>query len=451
MHFRSLKNRLVLAGIVWIGFGLLAAYLTLTSMFRHYLDRELRAELFVHLKELQRLAQFGPDGAHLQRPFSDPRYEIARSGYYWQIQSADRVLARSASLQSEKLSPPADIPPQTDVHVHSFNGPTGQITVAETAHTTDQAQGQIRFMIGTDNRHLENTLADFDQTLLLYILTYGAGMTLLSAILISRAMQPFGRLQWALAAVRQGDAQRLDGQFPAEVQPLADDLNLLLERTSELIRKARTQSGNIAHALKTPLAIVSDEAHRLEALGAIQSASEILDQCRKMQRHIDYETTRARAVAMRSTPGITASLPMAIGEVASALRRLYARRQINIEVEPVEELRVACDPEDLDEILGNLVDNACKHARKLVRVSAASGSMNGMVVIKIEDDGLGLDPETRANALRPGHRLDTSPNGSGLGLRIVYDLANLYGGELTLDQSPLGGLSAVLELPRVQN
>ncbi|HRO48952.1 MAG TPA: HAMP domain-containing sensor histidine kinase, partial [Hyphomicrobium sp.] len=268
-----------------------------------------------------------------------------------------------------------------------------------------------------------------------------------SAFLFFYAMRPFDQLRMALGTVRLGQSPTLGGSFPTEVQPLVDDLNALLRSTAELIRRARIQAGNVAHGLKTPLAVLTDEADRLEEQGLDRSAATILDQCRKMQKHIDYQITRARAVAMRDTPGMVASVHKAASEVASALSRLHNARSISIENNIPVSLNVACDAQDLNEMLANLVDNACKHASKHVLISLSEPSSRTRVAIAVEDDGGGLPPEAYEVVFNVGERWDSQKPGSGLGLAIVRDLAKLYGGDVKLGKSAFGGLAVYLELP----
>ena len=273
---------------------------------------------------------------------------------------------------------------------------------------------------------------------------FGLSLVGAAALLIMYALKPMRQLRTALLNVRSGHAKQLTGQFPTEVVPLVDDLNRLLTSTGDLIQRARTQAGNMAHGLKTPLAIVTDEAYRLGDQGEDQASATILSQCRKMQSHIDYQIARARAVAMRATPGVVADSRKAALEVASALGRLYKGESVSIEVDVPEGRRLACDPADLNEMLANLVDNACKNARSKVRIACIGGDATGMTV---EDDGPGLPAEAREVVFNIGERWDSRAAGSGLGLAIVRDLARLYGGDVRLKESSLGGLRVDLVLP----
>lgn len=443
----SLKRRLIGAATIWIAIGLITAGFVLSTVFRQHVTAQFWEELYVHLDELQRLTEVNENGTHLQRNLSDPRYEIASSGFYWEIQRSGQSLARSPSLQNRSLQMPTDGPPSVDVHTHTIDGPTGPLLIAEKAFAMLNEVAPVQYIIGTDQRHLDEVLQSFNQTLSWALAGFGISMVVAASLLILFAMRPLEQLRVSLAAVRSGGRKSLDGSFPTEVQPLVDDLNTLLHSTAELIQRARTQAGNLAHGLKTPLAILTDEADRIEARGEPETSITILTQCQKMQTQIDYQLARARAVALRSTPGTIASVSKAASEVTSALQRLHKGRGLTIDNLISEDWHVACDSQDLNEMLANLVDNACKHAASKVRMSSDDCCENQTIRIVVDDDGAGLPLEAHEVVFNVGERWDTQVPGSGLGLAIVRDLARLYGGDASLRASDLGGLSVTLELP----
>ena len=441
----SLKSRLIAAASLWIAIGMIGAGVTLSAIFKHHVTEQFYDELYVHLDELQRLSEFHDDGSlHFQRPLSDPRYDVALSGFYWEIQKEGDVLARSESLEGPPLHMPLDLPNDVGVHTHTIEGPTGPLILAEKAVWTKPSTAPDRFIIGTDQHHLDAVVSSFNTTLAVSLAAFGLSLVTAATLLILYALKPLRQLRTALLNVRSGKEKQLSGQFPAEVVPLVDDLNTLFASTADLIQRARTQAGNMAHGLKTPLAIITDEAYRLSDQGLSQTSSTILDQCRKMQSHIDYQIARARAVAMRSMPGVVAGARKAALEVASALSRLYTHNNIRIDVDVPDGPLLACDPADLNEMLANLVDNACKHAKSTVRIAWTDGAAAALTV---DDDGPGLPPEAREVVFNIGERWDSRAAGSGLGLGIVRDLARLYGGDVRLGESNLGGLRVKLALP----
>lgn len=443
----SLKQRLIAAGLAWIAIGLAVAWLALSNVFQTHVSRQFYEELFVHLEELERLARFDESGAKLTGAFSDPRYDVANSGYYWEIQRDNTVLARSPSMQAAPLKTPPDGRADIGVHTHTIAGPTGTLFVAERLLWPDPGKAPVRFIIGTDKRHLDSLVDSFNYTLSWALTALGAFMSLAAALLIIYAMRPLAQLNVDLNDVRAGRAKMLAGTYPSEVQPLVDNMNSLLASTRELVQRARTQAGNIAHGLKTSLAVLTDEAYRIGDSGLDAHAQTILQHCQKMQAQIDYQTTRARVVANRLAPGTAASVGEAGSDVVGALSRLYEHRGIKFETHIQPELRVACDDQDLKEVLGNLVDNAGKHARSLVRIS--SSEADNQVQIIVADDGPSLPVEAHEAVFNIGERWDTQTPGTGLGLAIARDLVTLYGGKIELDTSDLGGLAVIVKLPRI--
>lgn len=446
---RSLKARLIVMATVWILAGVIAAGFVLSAVFRHHVTAQFKEELYVHLSELERLTDLKDGKATLTRPLSDPRYDDALSGFYWEIQSGDAVLARSASMQGPMLRTPIDGPKDIGVHTHMTEGPTGPILVAEQGYWQTPSGPVVRFIIGTDQRHLDSVLGEFNRTLGISLATFAGALIVAAGLLIAFALRPLDQLREALGHVRNGQRRQISEPFPSEVQPLVDDLNGLLASTGDLVQRARTQAGNIAHGLKTPLAILSDEAHRLERDGLSSSAATIVSQIKKMQTHIDYQITRARAAAAQVTIGNSASVAVAADEVTSALQRLYRAREIEVQIALSPEIRVACDRQDLNEILATLLDNAFKHATHKVEVSSGPGTTERCVTVLIDDDGIGIPVEAREIVFNVGERWDSQEAGSGLGLAIARDLTRLYGGDVRLSESPLGGLRVALELPGV--
>lgn len=281
-----------------------------------------------------------------------------------------------------------------------------------------------------------------------FVMVIAAGAFLLGGwLLIRRAVAPFRTLRAGLARVRQGRSTSVDGDYPSEVQPLVDDLNALLEDRERAIARALTTAGDLAHGLKTPLAVLAQEAEQAAAAGHHELAATLHQLVDRMQRQIEYHLARSRATATsQAAPGLRCAVLPSVEGLVRTMQRLHAARELTIEadVSPSHEIRGR--REDLDEMLGNLLDNACKWARS--RVAVTSSIDDGRLSIAVDDDGPGLDPSLRAQVLQRGVRADQRVRGSGLGLAIVSDLAELYGGSVTLETSPLGGTRARLELPR---
>ena len=263
---------------------------------------------------------------------------------------------------------------------------------------------------------------------------------------VRRGLDPVARLRTRLAAVHAGRDARVSGEYPAEIQPLVDDLNALLAHQEDTVRRAVAKAGDLAHGLKTPLALLGSEADRAAAAGHEELAAAIGQQVDRMRRQIDHHLAHARAVASGATPGVRTVVLESAEGLARALTRLYAARNVRIDVAVSPEHAVRATREDLDEMIGNLVDNACKWTR--TRVSISATAVDGAIHIAVEDDGPGIPEALRQTVLQRGVRADEVAPGSGFGLAIVRDLADVYGGRITLSTSPLGGLRARLQLPR---
>lgn len=262
---------------------------------------------------------------------------------------------------------------------------------------------------------------------------------------VRRGLASFDELRMRLVDVREGRHSRLEGDYPAEVQPLVSDLNSLLSDRELRVTRALTKAGDLAHGLKTPLAVLNQEASRAQHAGQTEVASAITRQVDRMRRQIDYHLAQARASASGGNPGVRAHVLTSADGLARTMHTLHAERGIKVDVMVPREHFVQGQREDLDEMLGNLVDNACKWAK--ARVVIASATESGRIVIDVDDDGAGLDASLRDAVLRRGVRADEAAPGSGLGLAIVRDLVELYGGSIALHESPTGGVRARLQLP----
>ena len=258
-------------------------------------------------------------------------------------------------------------------------------------------------------------------------------------------LRPFDRLRQQLLSLRDGSKLRIEGTYPNEVQPLVNDLNSLLEHREQIVRRALAKAGDLAHGLKTPLAVLHQEADRAESIGQHETASTISHQVERMRRQVDYHLAQARATAPGSVPSAPCLLLPSVQGLTRTLLRIYADRGVAIDVDVCPDHSIRGQREDLEEMLGNLLDNACKWAKSRVKIQSAQE--NGAILITVDDDGPGLPTSMREQVLQRGIRADETAPGSGLGLAIVRDLAELYGGTISLSDSPLAGLRATLRLP----
>jgi signal transduction histidine kinase len=277
------------------------------------------------------------------------------------------------------------------------------------------------------------------------ILLLAAAALIAGFFQLRAALARLSALHEGLTAVRKGEEHRIEGTHPSEVQPLVNELNTLLDHREEAVRRALARAGDLAHGLKTPLAVIAVETERLEAAGQTEIASVLRQQGEKMRRQIDLHLAHARAAESGATLGARALVAVSVDALVRTMQRLHGERALSIASHVPPEHAVRAQREDLDEMLGNLIENACKWAR---REAVIDSVLNGeRIVITVDDDGPGIEAALRDEVLRRGVRADEAAPGSGLGLAIVSELAALYGGSVSLGASSRGGLSARLVLP----
>ena len=450
MTISSLRVRLLIAGALAIGLALAAAVLGLMVLFERHVTRRVDAELNVHLTQLiaglDRASEPGA-GITLQRRPAEPRFDRPLSGLYWQIAIAPegRVL-RSRSLWDFELDLPRDDLAEGVVHSHRLAGPGGaRLYVLERRAALPERLGDVgvRVAVAIDEADLDRATRDF-ATELLPMATLLAGLLLLAGWLqVTIGLKPLASLRDQLAEVRSGRARRLGAAFPDEVRPLARQVDDLLEAREAELEKARHRAGDLAHGLKTPLQVLIGEAGRLSERGEADSARQILSLAEAMQRHIDRELKRAR-MAPVSASTVT-DVAVVVGRVVDVVQRTPDGARLAWQVDRGAGLMASIDADDLAEALGNLIENAARHARHRVVVSASAAGE--MIEISVVDDGAGLDEDQLARAVERGTRLDESTAGSGLGLAIVREIAAHAGGELVLE-STHPGLGATIRVER---
>jgi signal transduction histidine kinase len=457
---RSLATRLILAASVW---GLIVLVLGGAGLAWHYRQtvlRQLDRELLVVLDTLTAQIELGPDGRpYLASSPSDPRFALAFSGRYWQISlegacvsgRAGPALVASRSLwDTPILWPPEGCPaalaerPGTVQHAN-IPGPDDQaLRVAGIMVRFEGLDPALFLYAAADRRPALAEAAQFSLVLGLSILALAAGLVVAVVLQVRVGLAPLDDLEADLAAIRRGKRTRLEGVYPREVAKLTDELNKLLDHNREVVDRARTHVGNLAHALKTPLSVLINEAAESpDALGAL-----VRRQAEAMRANVEHYLARAHAAARAETIGARTPVAPVLEDLARMLERLYGRRQdldltLDLDAGPV----FRGERQDLEEMAGNLMENACKYGGGTVEVRLKPDAGGQHLVLSIEDDGPGLDEAARARVVKRGERLDERAPGQGLGLSIVADLAQLYGGRLALEESPLGGLKAILTLP----
>ena len=300
-------------------------------------------------------------------------------------------------------------------------------------------------LLSTHPRQHEFIFQSFFNAPMVVVLIVGAAAMVGGAWQIRRSITAMGQLHTRLTAVHRGEQPEVTGRYPSEVQPLVDDLNALLSEREKRVQRALAKAGDLAHGLKTPLAVLARDAERASAAGDQELAASMAAQVERMRRQIDYHLAHARAAASSAGPGTRSLVAPCVDGLFRTLERLHAERSIALRSAVAPGHAVRCRREDLDEMLGNLLDNACKWGRS--RVEVESDTAGSAIVVTVDDDGPGIDPAMAARVLERGVRADEQVEGTGLGLAIVRDLAEIYGGSIELSRAPLGGLRARLQLP----
>ena len=450
--FRSLTFRVVAFSTIWAILALIVIFTLITTLYRQASERGFESLLSAHLFNLIGSIGISETGALTGSPdLGDLRFSEPRSGWYWSVEPASEGVSgslHSSSLTEEIPSPSVAEVPFNALFQRSYTteGLDGEeIEVFESEFVLDTRNRAARFRVMGNRTELEQEIATFQRRLLTYLSLFGVGMIAINAIAILLGLQPLRRVRNALAMVREGTARRLDGRFPSEIEPLANETNALIENNKRIVERSRTQVGNLAHSLKTPLAVLLNEARDLGgARGQL-----IAEQAASMQKQVEHYLQRARVAAQRDS--VVYRTP--VGPLVQRLGRVVAKLNDRVQVSwslPAEEMVFAGEREDLEEILGNLLENAAKWANGKVTITVLppSRTQDGeeMFAIAIEDDGPGIPEEKAREALKRGRRLDETKPGTGLGLAIVADLVNEYGGHLALERSSLGGLKAIVRL-----
>lgn len=451
MTTRSLLFRLSAAAAVLIVLALALAGFGLRAIFNQEIERRAAVELSQIVRAVAAQVRIDASGAPvLDTALPDPRFETPYGGLYWQVGTADGRRSRSRSLWDFVVTVPGDRP-DGERWVTDLDGPNGSrllSVVQEIAVPSEAGEVPLQIVAALDRSDLAASQQSLFRLLVLSLGALGIILVLAMTMFIRLALRPFDELGRGLQTIHAGASRRLAGDFPLEVQPVVDDLNRLIAFQDAAVERARTQAGDLAHGLKTPLAVLAAVARQAAGERRKDLADPIDEQVTQMRRQVDRVLARARA-------GVTAalgrtSLPVApvAEKVVRALERLPDSRALRWDCEVTPGAVFPGDDGDLTEILGNLLDNARKWATTRIRLTATSAS--GVLTLRIEDDGPGLPPDQSPLIVR-GQRWDETQPGTGFGLAITQDLAEGYRGTLELSRSDLGGLSAVVTIPLAQS
>ena len=452
-RLNSLSARLILVAAVWALFALAVGGWVLSDSFRSAAEDSLDTSLQVDLDGMIAAAEPDENGdVALQERFLNRRFARAYSGLYWQIEPAHGGAPQISHSLLDKSLRIRDARTVQGMVWGYADGPDNQhlrvlarrvsFTVPATPDPHDVRA--YTFVVAGDMASVAAEIAEFNGTLFWSFAVLFLGLVVAILLQVRVGLMPLRRVGEALARIRSGEAQRLEGRFPSEIAPLASELNSLIEHSAEVVGRARTHVSNLAHFLKTPLTVLATEAEA--SPGPL--AEQVKRQVEAMRRQVDHYLTRARTAGAVNVLGNRTRVAPVLEDLGRVLDRIHAERGIVVRISCPSDLFFRGERQDLEEMAGNLMDNACKWARSRVAVEARRTS-DGRVIIQVGDDGPGLAPADRGRVLGRGERLDENVPGSGLGLSIVREIAKLYRGSLDLEESPSGGLLAVLELPAI--
>jgi signal transduction histidine kinase len=458
MRRNSLAVRLFFSASAWVLVILVITGFVLSSVYRDATERAFDRRLNLYLRTL--IAEVATPDEPPDRQFQslgEPLFELPLSGWYWQITRTDNDKAdvrSSRSLWDKKLPKLEDRGIELSaagIRVGYVEGPEGQNLRMVERPVDLGSDGKFLVGVAGDASEIFDETRSFDYYLGGTFTALGIVLLLTTIFQVRFGLAPLKRISESIADIRSGRAERLEGDFPVEIAPLARETNALIDANREIVERARTHVGNLAHAIKTPLSVIVNEAN---AHGADPFANKVMEQADVMRDQVAHHLQRARIAARVTIIGTVTEVAPALEALQRTMEKIHRDRGIVIEVKADPKAKFRGERQDLEEMAGNLVDNACKWASSRVFIDAlvertAEPGATPTLRILVDDDGRGLSAAERAKVSRRGQRLDESKPGSGLGLSIVTDLAALYGGSLALGNAPIGGLRAELVLPGI--
>ncbi len=437
----SLSRRMIGIAALWIVVLLFAGGVALDKVLTAAITRNFDDGLRYSLTAMVSSAEIGPDGEVLfNRPLADQRFLEPASGLYYQVSGEGHDDWRSRSLWDRALRTE---PGHRDAGDHIYDSaqfPGEPLRILERTIELPGSRTRWTFIVAQTRDGLNEQISVLRGTLVKSFAILGLGLIAMAALQVWYGLRPLRHIRLAIARMREGKQSRVTEPLPRDVQPLVDELNALLAHNEQQADEARTHAGNLAHALKTPLTVVMNAA----TAQAPDLAHTVIREAATMRRQMDHHLARARALGRRGAAQSRADVTASLDAVERAVSRLYPDVRIDSQALPGAAVRV--ERQDLDEMLGNLIENAAKYGGGSVFVTVEDASP--MIAVVVEDDGAGIPEEDRVRIFDRGVRLDSGKPGTGLGLSIVRDVAEIYGGTVNLSESEdLGGLLVRLELP----
>jgi signal transduction histidine kinase len=454
MRANSLALRLFLSATVWTVVILLVTGFVLSGLYRQAVERAFDRRLGVYLKTL--IADVAAPEVPMEKTgqtLGEPLFELPLSGWYWQVARLDssRVETQSSRSLWDTVLPRLEerrVEAATDGTRKAYvQGPEDQrLRLVERVIDLGD-EGRFLVAVGGDATEIDDEIVAFDRALVITFAVLAAVLLLTTMFQVRFGLAPLKRISESLTAIRSGTAEKLEGRFPEEIAPLARETNALLDANKEIVERARTHVGNLAHALKTPIAVMVNEA---TSRGDDPLAVKVKEQTNIMRDQVTRHLERARLAARLTVVGTITDVVPVVHALSRTMEKTHHDKNLAFEVDAPAKALFRGEKQDLEEMVGNLVDNACKWAGSRVAIEVTpERPQPGQEVVRIvvDDDGPGLTPAQRAQVAHRGQRLDETKPGSGLGLSIVVELAALYGGALNLGTAPIGGLRAELVLP----
>src|SRR3954452_7689621 len=451
----SLANRLFLSATAWLVVILAITGVVLSSVYKNATERAFDRRLNLYLRTL--IAEVATPDEPPDRQFQslgEPLFELPLSGWYWQITRTDTEKPEVRSSRSlwdkklPKLEEHGNELTAAGIRIAYVDGPEGQNLRMVERPVDLGADGKFLVSVAGDDTEIFDETRSFDYYLGGTFTALGIVLLLTTVFQVRFGLAPLKRISESIADIRSGRAERLEGEFPVEIAPLARETNALIDANREIVERARTHVGNLAHALKTPLSVMMNEA---SARGDDALAIKVKEQAGIMRDQVTRHLERARIAARVAVVGTITDVVPVVQALARTIEKTHHDKEITIDLDiQAADARFRGERQDLEEMVGNLVDNACKWAgsRVSIEVMAEQPEPGRQIVrIVVDDDGPGLTPNQREQVSRRGQRLDETKPGSGLGLSIVVELAGLDGGALNLGTAPIGGLRAELVLP----
>ena len=439
----SIRGRFLIVSVASVILAMMLASLVFVSLFTRNLERRIDQELTGHINRFAGTLRFAADGT-LELPDrpADRRFAEPYGGLYWQVED-DRKShqLRSPSLWDYALPLPVDTHEPSSVHRYTLPGPEGsELMVQERQIIVAAPEGPrpLRLAVAIDARTLTEARQAFVLDIIPFVVALAAFLIAASLAQLTFGLRPVSSVKEGLNRIRERKAERLDGPYPKELQGVVDAVNRLLDAQADIIQKARSRSADLAHGLKTPLTVVANDAATLKERGQTDIADELAHLASVMQAHVDRELARSRIAATAELRASDANLATAVDRIVRTLKRTPRGGDLAWKVDVAPDVTVEVDPHDLEELLGNILDNAVKWSRSTIEVTLERGDKRPRLVI--EDDGPGADPAGIKLIMERGIRLDSQTPGTGIGLSIVKDIASVYDLAIEIANRPAGGL-----------